>query len=211
MLEFLESLVRDYGYWALLIGTFLEGETILLIAGFLAFGGQLDLWLCILSAFVGSLSGDQTAFYIGRFKGKQFVENRPKWKDRVARVHQMLERFQEALILSFRFFYGVRNLTPFLLGASDISGLKFFALNAIGAAVWAISFGYAGYFFGLAVTTVLKDVHHIQLVILLVAAVAGFAIWFVRRRKRRMSAAQCAPVAGEAAPDASPSPKSEDK
>jgi membrane protein DedA with SNARE-associated domain len=188
MLEFLESVVRDYGYWALLIGTFLEGETILLIAGFLAFGGQLDLWLCILSAFVGSLSGDQTAFYIGRFKGKQFVENRPKWKDRVARVHQMLERFQEALILSFRFFYGVRNLTPFLLGASDISGLKFFILNAIGAAVWAVSFAYAGYFFGLAVTTVLKDVHHVQLVILLVAALVGLAIWIMRRRKRLKAA-----------------------
>ena len=192
MLEFLESVVRDYGYFALIVGTFFEGETILLVAGFLAFSGQLDLWLCILSAFGGSLSGDQAAFYVGRWKGRQFVEKRPKWKDRVARVHQMLDRFHEVLILSFRFFYGLRNLTPFILGTTEISGLKFFALNAIGAFVWAVTFGYAGYFFGTVVTTVLKDVHRIELVLLIVAAAVGGGVWYLRARKRRKSGAQAA-------------------
>lgn len=193
MLEFLESVVRDYGYLALFIGTFLEGETILLVAGFLAFSGQLDLHMCILTAFLGSLCGDQTAFYIGRFKGKQFVESRPKWKSRVERVHQMLERFHEVLILSFRFFYGLRNLTPFILGTTDISGFKFFALNAIGAAIWAFSFGYAGYFFGTMVATVLKDVHHIEMVILIVAACVGLIVWYVKHRKRKKDGAQAEP------------------
>mgnify|MGYP001087575378 CR=1 FL=1 len=206
MLEFLESVVRDYGYLALFIGTFLEGETILLVAGFLAFSGQLDLHMCILTAFLGSLSGDQTAFYIGRFKGKQFVESRPKWKCRVQRVHQMLERFHEVLILTFRFFYGLRNLTPFILGTTDISGLKFFVLNAIGAAIWALTFGYAGFFFGTVVASVLKDVHHIEMIILIVAACAGLLIWYLKRRKR-LKAEACqasgAPLAGEGA-DAAP-------
>jgi len=158
MLEFLESVIRDYGYLALFIGTFLEGETILLVAGYLASMGILDVWLCILAAFTGSLSGDQTAFYIGRYKGKQFIDKRPNWKCRVERIHKLLERFHEALILSFRFFYGVRNLTPFILGTTDIAGLKFFILNAIGAFVWAVSFAYAGYFFGTVVAKVLKDI-----------------------------------------------------
>lgn len=192
MLEFLESVVRDYGYFALIVGTFFEGETILLVAGFLAFSGQLDLWLCILSAFGGSLAGDQTAFYVGRWKGRQFVEKRPKWKDRVARVHLMLDRFHEVLILTFRFFYGLRNLTPFILGTTEISGLKFFVLNAIGAFVWAVTFGYAGYFFGTVVTTVLKDVHRIELVLLVVAAAVGGGVWYLRARKRRKSGDQAA-------------------
>ncbi|MFZ5427179.1 MAG: DedA family protein [Thermodesulfobacteriota bacterium] len=192
MLETLESLIRDYGYLALFIGTFLEGETILLVAGFLAYGGQLDLSLCIITAFVGSLSGDQTAFYIGRWKGKQFVESRPKWKCRVERVHQMLERFHEVLILTFRFFYGLRNLTPFILGTTDISGFKFFVLNAIGAAVWAVSFGFAGYFFGTVVASVLKDIHHIEMIILIAAVVVGCIVWYVRRRKRGKEDAECA-------------------
>ena len=190
-MEFLEELIRQYGYLALFIGTFLEGETILLIAGFMAHAGQLDLGLCILSAFAGSLSGDQAAFYIGRFKGKQFIEKRPQWKDRVVRVHKLLERFHEALILSFRFFYGLRNLTPFILGTTDISGIKFFVLNAVGALVWAVSFGYAGYFFGTMVTTVLKDVHNVEKYILVAAVVVGVGIWLYKRYKNKARGMVC--------------------
>lgn len=191
MLEFLESVVRDYGYIALFVGTFLEGETILLIAGFLAHSGQLDLSMCILTAFLGSLSGDQAAFYVGRWKGRQFISTRPKWQCRVERVHQMLERFHEVLILSFRFFYGLRNLTPFILGTTDIKGYKFFLLNVVGAAVWALVFGFAGYFFGTVVESVLKDVKHVQMIILVIAAAVCTAVWFFNRRKRRKADEDC--------------------
>jgi len=192
MLAFCESVVRDYGYWALFVGTFLEGETILLIAGFLAHSGQLDLSMCILTAFLGSLSGDQAAFYIGRWKGKQFIAKRPQWQCRVERVHRMLERFHEVLILSFRFFYGLRNLTPFILGTTGVPGLKFFALNAVGAAVWALTFGFAGYFFGvLLVDGLLKDVKHVQMFILIGVVLVLAVVWIVRRYRRRKADALC--------------------
>lgn len=55
----LESLVTSYGYPAVLVGTFLEGETILVLAGFLAHRGYLDLPLVILTAFLGTFTGDQ--------------------------------------------------------------------------------------------------------------------------------------------------------
>jgi membrane protein DedA with SNARE-associated domain len=191
MLEFLESLVRNYGYLALFVGTFLEGETILLFAGFLAHNGQMALSMCILTAFCGSLAGDQTAFYVGRWKGRQFIAKRPAWQSRVERVHRMLERFHEVLILSFRFFYGLRNLTPFILGTTDVSGLKFFLLNAVGAAVWATVFGIAGYLFGEAVNTVLKDVKHVQVIILLAAVMLFAAVWLFRRYRRRKAESIC--------------------
>ncbi len=186
MFPSLEYIIQTYGYVALFLGTFLEGETILLIAGFLAqspvYG--LDLHLIILTAFCGSLCGDQFAFYIGRFKGKQFIEKREKWKSRVKTVHRMLSRYHEILILSFRFFYGLRNLTPFILGTTDISGKKFFTLNAIGALVWAFTFGYCGFFFGKVVQQVLHDVHNAELIILGVFIIIGILLW-VRKARRK--------------------------
>jgi len=104
----------------------------------------------------------------------------------------MLERFHEVLILSFRFFYGLRNLTPFILGTTDISGLKFFVLNAIGAAIWAVAFGFAGYFFGTLVTTVLKDVKQIEQYILIGVVVVLLVLWLVKRCKRKKEEASCA-------------------
>lgn len=140
--------LSTYGYLALFIGTFLEGETILIIAGFAAYNGHLSLPLCILAAFLGSYAGDQTAFYVGRYN-KRFLETRlKKWECRIEKVHHLLEKHQVLVLVSFRFFYGFRNVTPFAVGTTNISPWRFLVLNGIGAAVWAVSFGVGGYYLG---------------------------------------------------------------
>jgi membrane protein DedA with SNARE-associated domain len=144
----LTALLSTYGYLALFIGTFLEGETILILAGFAAYNGHLSLPLCIAAAFAGSFAGDQTAFYVGRYN-KRFLETRlKKWECRIEKVHHLLEKHQVLVLISFRFFYGFRNITPFAVGTTNISPLRFFSLNAIGAAIWAVAFGVGGYYLG---------------------------------------------------------------
>jgi membrane protein DedA with SNARE-associated domain len=141
-------MLSSYGYLALFIGTFLEGETILIIAGFAAYNGHMSLPLAILSAFLGSFAGDQTAFYVGRYN-KKFLETRlKKWECRIEKVHRLLEKHQVLVLISFRFFYGFRNITPFAVGTSNISPLRFFCLNGIGAGIWAVAFGLGGYYLG---------------------------------------------------------------
>lgn len=189
-IESLQALIQNYGYIALFIGTFLEGETILLLAGFAAHSDkfQLELPYVILTAFAGSLCGDQLAFYIGRYFGAKLINRSEKWRARIERVHKMLEKYHEILILTFRFFYGLRNLTPFTLGSTPISGLKFFILNVIGAFVWAVVFGYVGYLFGGLLENVLakivSNVHHVQFIILGVVALIAFFFWIKKLYKK---------------------------
>lgn len=61
----METFLQTYGYWAILIGTFLEGETILVLGGLAAHMGYMDLTGVILTAFAGSLCGDQLFFLPG--------------------------------------------------------------------------------------------------------------------------------------------------
>jgi membrane protein DedA with SNARE-associated domain len=61
-----ETFIETYGYPALLVGTFFEGETFLVLAGFAAHQGYLDIPWVILAAFIGTLTGDQVFFYLGR-------------------------------------------------------------------------------------------------------------------------------------------------
>lgn len=185
MAELLESLIRDYGYLALLVGTFLEGETILLIAGYAAQRGLLNVELCILSAFIGSMSGDQLAFYVGRFFGSPFLAKRPRLKAKVDKALVLFERHHNIIILSFRFFYGFRNITPFALGTTKVSGLKFLLLNAIGALVWATTFGYSGYFFGKVVEKVLQDIHNAEIVLFALIGLVIVGFWARKRWKNR--------------------------
>ena len=154
----LEGLIVHYGYLALFIGTFLEGETILIIAGYLAQDGILDLPLVILAALFGSFGGDQTFFFIGYFKGVRFLDKRPALKLKAAKAFRLLYRHQIAVILGFRFLYGIRNITPFVIGSSGFNPLRFFILNFTGALVWAITFACFGYHLGNLAERLLDDV-----------------------------------------------------
>lgn len=126
-----------YGYAMILVGTFLEGETVLVIGGYLAHAGYLKLSWVIAAAFTGTFVADQLFFFIGRKKGMAFLERRPRWRHKYRRIFLMMHRHQNILIVGFRFLYGLRTVTPFLLGASGISPMKFLMLNVLGASVWA--------------------------------------------------------------------------
>lgn len=180
----LQQLVIDYGYLALFIGTFLEGETILVIAGFLAFRGYLELPWVIVSAFLGTFAGDQTFFYLGRFKGIAFLEKRPRWHSKTEKVFDLLRRHQIKVVLGFRFLYGVRNVTPFVIGASRMSPGKFFLLNFFGALVWAIAVAYLGYYFGTVAEALMGQIQKYEMYILgALVALGLFLFWFSTRKK----------------------------
>ena len=76
----LEHLIDSYGYIVVLIGTLLEGETILVLGGIAAKLGYLELPWVITCAFTGTLLGDQFFFFMGRYKGHAYLEKRPAWK-----------------------------------------------------------------------------------------------------------------------------------
>lgn len=175
-----EALLREYGYVALLIGTFLEGETILVVAGIAVRLGYLELPWVIVTAFFGSLAGDQAAFFVGRVWGARMLERWPGLRRGVHRVLRLLERWHTPLILTFRFYYGLRNVIPFALGTSDLSARRFVFLNVIGAIVWAVALAVGGYFLGAALELVLGRVADVARWVILGLVVLSFAAWLTR-------------------------------
>jgi membrane protein DedA with SNARE-associated domain len=184
----LAFLVDTYGYAAVLIGTFVEGETILVLGGFAAARGYLALPWVVLAAFVGSLCGDQLFFFLGRRHSRAVLAKRPSWKARADKMQALLERFRTPLILAFRFMYGLRTVAPFVIGMSSVPTLEFIALNAVGALVWAAAVGVGGYLFGSALEILIGNVKHYEMEVIGVIAAMGAVVWmiyFFRRRKRR--------------------------
>lgn len=178
-METLRYLVENYGYLAILIGTFLEGESILVIGGIAAHMGILEIQWVILAAFCGSTFGDQLYFFIGRRWGNALIARWPSWKARMDRVHKMIEKWHSWIILMFRFWYGLRNITPIALGMSDVKTSLFITLNIIGALVWAVTVAMGGYLFGAVVETVMGDIKKYQMYLLIGAALVGLAVWII--------------------------------
>jgi len=185
----LESLLNEYGYPILLLGTFFEGETVLILGGVAAHMGYLSIGWVITCGFVGTLFGDQLYFLIGRRHGAGFLARRPTWQARSQQVYRIMERYPVLLILGFRFIYGIRTVTPFAIGMSNISYLRFALLNMLGAGLWAVAIGLAGFYFGHGVEIVLGDIKHYELEVLAFVIAVGVLVWIVflfRRRKTRL-------------------------
>jgi len=176
----ISAFVASYGYLAVFVGTLLEGETILIAAGFAAHGGLLDWPLVVLVAIAGGTLGDQLAFLIGRWKGQALIERFPALARRKPRIDELLARYDVIFILTVRFLYGLRIAGPLILGSSRIPLLRFAALNVTGAALWAMLVAGAGYTFGLAINLLIADVKRIEETMLVVILALGVALWMWR-------------------------------
>ncbi len=176
----MEELIARFGYLAVLAGTFFEGETVPVLAGFAANQGLLRLDLVMLCAFVGSFCGDQLWFWIGRRYGKTWLAKHPKSAAAADKVGRLLDRWGDWFVLSFRFLYGLRAVSPVAIGLSSISALRFAVLNLISAAVWAVAVGSLGYAFGQAIEGMMGRLKVWEHRILAAAAIA-LAVYVLHR------------------------------
>lgn len=181
----IEQLVQNWGYAAVFAGTFVEGETVLVAAGFAAHRGMLDLATVIAVAACGSFLGDQFFYYLGRRHGARVMRRFPRFRRRAARVRVLLRRYHVPLILSVRFLYGLRIAGPFAIGVARVPWARFLALNAIGALLWALLISGAGYFLGATLEILLADLrrHEAWILVALLGAGVLVALTFSLRRR----------------------------
>jgi membrane protein DedA with SNARE-associated domain len=197
-------LLKDYlqvhGYWVLFVGTFLEGEAILIFAGFLACQGYLSIGGVIFSAFAGSFLGDQCYFHLGRHRGAFFLKLFTTFAKKFRKALRLIERYGTFVAFVSRFTYGFRILLPIVLGMTNLSSRRFLILNLISALSWAMLFSLCGFLFGKGAAVFIDDLERYDPYLLLVLAVLTGSLWLshyathrwrgrrARARLRRMRA-----------------------
>jgi membrane protein DedA with SNARE-associated domain len=144
MQEFLDQ----YGYIALAIGTFFEGETAILIASSLIHKGVFQLPYTIFFGFFGSFISDWIYYLVGRFNGKYFVDRKPKLKAMVSPVTNLFHRYQLPILLSYRFLYGFRIIIPVVIGMSGLPPARFLFYTIVAGLFWATVVSTMGYAVG---------------------------------------------------------------
>ena len=158
----LNDAIASHGYWVLALGCLLEGETVLLLAGFAAHRGRLDpLWVLVVAS-AAAFVGDQCFFWLGRRHGAGVLALRPAWAGQAARVNRLLDRWGGWLVVGVRFAYGLRMAGPLLMGASTMSALRFACFNALGAVIWAVVIGGLGWVLGGAAEALLGKAQHLE-------------------------------------------------
>ncbi|HJV34491.1 DedA family protein [Geomonas sp.] len=198
MQQFLREYLEVHGYWVLFLGTFLEGETILIFAGFLACEGYLNIYAVILAAFAGSFLGDQFYFHLGRRKGPSLLKLFTSFARKFRKALRLIERYGTFVAFISRYTYGFRIVLPIILGMTNFAARRFLFLNLASALSWAIIFSLAGFLFGKGASLVVDDVERYEPYLMLVLACLTGCLWLshfvahwwrkrhARRRLRRM-------------------------
>lgn len=184
----LEYFIVSYGYYALFVGSLLEGELVLIVAGFLAHLGLFNLPWVIAVALVGTIIGDQFYFYLGRRHGREFLKKRPKWQCRLEKAQALLDKHQNLILVGFRFLYQFRAIIPFAFGLSPMKADKFLIWNASGALVWAALWTGGGYFFGNTLAVIFSDFKRFQteaIYGIIILAILIWLIYFICKKLRR--------------------------
>src|ERR1700683_5508118 len=73
-----DELIQHYGNFAIAVGTFCEGETVMLAAGALAGAGLLTLPLAIAYSMAGIFARDTLCFFAGRLAGNRLIRWFPR-------------------------------------------------------------------------------------------------------------------------------------
>ena len=195
----LPGLIDSYGYLAVLIGAFLEGETILALAGLAAYRDYLDLRWVVLVALLAGFLGDQFYFFLGRYRGAEMLAKHPNWQARAHKFDQLLARWHAPLIIGIRFMYGFRIVGPIMLGMGRVAAWKFVVYNFVGAAIWAPLIAGIGYFFGGAIEASIGHLKRYELWAagaLLAIGLVVFVVQHIRQQREDAAEAAAAPTKG---------------
>jgi membrane protein DedA with SNARE-associated domain len=186
----LPTLLHQYGYLLIFVGTFAEGETLLMLGGYFAHRGYLDLRGVMATAFVAAVCGDQLFFHVGRNHAARLFERFPHLHDKVRIAVHRAERHQNLVVLGMRFLWGLRIALPLAMGMTRMNGRKFFWLNLLSAAVWSAMFALLGYGSGQLFEKLVDDLRRYEMwiagALLFIGALVLIIRWLSARCPERL-------------------------
>jgi membrane protein DedA with SNARE-associated domain len=160
IVDLLRNALVHYGYWAVAAMLLLEnagaplpGETVLLLASFLAYTERdLQLGWIIVVGTVAATLGDNLGYFLGHKGGRPLLEryrNIFRVSDAaLARGERLFGQYGSVTILFARFVFGMRVIAGPMAGVLRMPWKRFAVFNLLGAALWVTVISLVGYSFG---------------------------------------------------------------
>jgi membrane-associated protein len=194
MFEVMRTAVAQYGYWAVALALLLEnagvpvpGETILLLASFLAYT-ERDLrlgWIIVVGTIAATV-GDNLGFALGYYGGRPLLERYKSvfriQRKTLERGESVFARFGAFTVFFARFIFGMRVIAGPMAGVLRMPWRKFLLFNFLGAVVWVTAISGAAYLFGRHWERLQQDVGRFDTGIAILV-LAGAAYWWWRSRR----------------------------
>jgi membrane protein DedA with SNARE-associated domain len=195
IVDLLRGAIVHYGYWAVAVALLLEntgmpvpGETVLLLASFLAYS-EHDLqlsWIVIVGTIAATL-GDNLGYAIGYRGGRPVLERyREFWRIRPAtleRGDRLFARYGGVAVFFARFVFGLRIVAGPLAGVLRMPWKKFVLFNFLGASLWVTVIAGVGYLFGRHWARMVQDLKRFDITVAILVLLTALYFWWRSRRQ----------------------------
>jgi membrane protein DedA with SNARE-associated domain len=175
-----------------IVGSVIPGSTIIFALSALVPGGDLKLEWVLLSAIVGALLGDGSAFCLGHREQREILNSWPlsTYPRVVAQSEAFFHRWGALAVFFARFVPPIRAFVPITAGALDMRPPMFFAVNIPAVLLWAPAHVLPGV---LAITALHRyggfaphgqiAKHYWILAVVVGASIVALASWAIQRRR----------------------------
>lgn len=156
IIEFITQLISSWGYAGIYITMTLEStlipipsEIVIPFAGFLAYMGEMNIWLIVLVSTFANLTGSIIAYEIGKYLGRGFIERYGKYvllnMKHVELVEKWFDRYGSLTVLFSRMLPVVRTVNALPAGIGKMNFPKFCIYTFIGSIPWNLALVLVGY------------------------------------------------------------------
>jgi len=168
----MEDLIRDWGYIVLFLYSFGGGFVALVVAGILAYSGDLNIFYVLIVAGVANFIGDQFLFTMARKNKVQAKEMMKKHQRKIAMAHLLMRRYGSLVIFIQKYIYGIKTLIPLAMGLTKYDMKKFLFYNIFATIAWTLIIGISSYMLGELVYKYLDEFKTYAIVFVVVILVA---------------------------------------
>jgi membrane protein DedA with SNARE-associated domain len=194
--ELLRGALVHYGYWAVAVVLLLEntgvplpGETVLLLASFLAYTERdLQLPWIIVVGTVAATVGDNMGYALGSYGGRPLLGRYHRLfhisDAAVARGEGLFGRYGAVTILFARFVFGMRVIAGPMAGVLRMPWKRFAIFNVLGAALWVTTISFVGYSFGRRWGVLMDFMKRFDLALVAAFVLIVAVAWWRSRRAR---------------------------
>jgi membrane-associated protein len=175
------------------VGAVVPGSTVILALSALVPGGELRLEGVMAAAAAGALIGDGTAFWLGHRRQREILSAWPlaNYPRLIKESETFFHRWGTLAVFFARFVPPIRAFVPVTAGSLGMEPWKFYGVNVPAIVAWATAHTLPGVFAVSALhhyAGLSHDGHlgkHLWIYAVVAgAAIAGLALWIIRRRGR---------------------------
>jgi len=189
--------LNHWGYWIILLTAMLEaspifgllipGQLIVILGGFFAKAGILEIGDVVFVSALGAILGDLIGYLLGRKYGYSFIARYGKYfffkKEHFEKTKSLMDNHTGKTLIIGRFNSLTRAFAPFVAGSTNVPFSKFLIYNIIGGISWAVLFAMIGYIFGKSYEVASKYIGWFIFIAIVVSIIFIYLYRFINQRK----------------------------